>query len=391
MSFFSDFSFFFILALLMMGAAYLGLHERSMRRYGLYASIFMLFALFVKTPLEGLFCCIFLADSLLCANFLWGDPKSARRFHIALALTLVPLVACKVSGAFSANILGFTGISYVTFRSVQVLVETHDGLIERMKMSDYLYFLIFFPTFTSGPIDRSRRFEEDLDNVPSKDEYSGMLANAILLIMLGMVYKIVLATIFEKYWVPEYFNQYNEGTAVAIWRQFRNCIAYGLYLFFDFAGYSWMAEGAGLAFGIHVPRNFRAPFLSTSITDFWNRWHITLSTWLRDFCFMRIARSLMRRKAFKGKSARLRTAQTAMIANMLIMGFWHGLSIDYILYGLYHGVLLALEQSWERTKFYKTHRHKTWYRICSWAVTMALVFFGFALFCGQITLLVKGA
>ena len=276
MSFFSDFSFFFILALLMMGAAYLGLHERSMRRYGLYASIFMLFALFVKTPLEGLFCCIFLADSLLCAHFLWGDPKSARRFHIALALTLVPLVACKVSGAFSANILGFTGISYVTFRSVQVLVETHDGLIERMKMSDYLYFLIFFPTFTSGPIDRSRRFEEDLDNVPSKDEYSGMLANAILLIMLGMVYKIVLATIFEKYWVPEYFNQYNEGTAVAIWRQFRNCIAYGLYLFFDFAGYSWMAEGAGLAFGIHVPRNFRAPFLSTSITDFWNRWHITL-------------------------------------------------------------------------------------------------------------------
>lgn len=391
MSFYSDFSFFFILALLVMGASYLGLHEKSMKRYGLAASLFMLFCLFMKTPLEGLYAALFIAISLASAHLLWKDPKDSRRYHAALAATLVPLVCCKVSGAFDQNLLGFTGISYVTFRSVQVLIETHDGLIERMKTEDHLYFLIFFPTFTSGPIDRSRRFQEDLDRIPSRDEYAGLLARAILLIMLGMVYKIVLATIFQTYWVPETFNQYAEGTAVAIWRQFRNCIAYGLYLFFDFAGYSLMAMGASYALGIRCPRNFRAPFLATSITDFWNRWHITLSTWLRDFVFMRLARGMMRRKLFKGKAARLHTAQCAMILNMLVMGFWHGLSADYIVYGLYHGVLLALEQGWERTGFYKAHRHQTWYRIVSWAITMALVFIGFALFDGQVSLLVKGA
>ncbi len=391
MNFFSDFSFFFLLALVVIGASWLGLHERSLKRYGLVASLLMLFCLFVKTPVQGLDAAIFLAVAYVSARLLWKAPDDKGHYCIALALTLVPLVLCKVSGAFDANILGFTGISYVTFRAVQILVETHDGLISGMKGEDYLYFLVFFPTFTSGPIDRSRRFQEDLDTIPSKDEYADLLAKGILLILLGMIYKIVLATIFQTYWVPETFNQYGEGTAVALWRQLRNSVAYGLYLFFDFAGYSWMAMGASYALGIRCPRNFRAPFLATSITDFWNRWHITLSTWLRDFVFMRIAREMMRRKVFQGKSARLHTAQVAMILNMLIMGFWHGLTADYIVYGLYHGVLLALEQGWEKTRFYKAHRHATWYRIVSWGITMLLVFIGFSIFNGQVSLLVKGA
>ena len=102
---------------------------------------------------------------------------------------------------------------------------------------------------------------------------------------------------------------------------------------------------------------------------------------------MRLVRTLMRHKVVKG---RLRTSQLALVTDMLVMGAWHGLTANYLLYGLYHGILLAAEQGWERTGFYKRHRHQTWYRTCSWLVTMQLVFLGFALFSGQVSLLVKG-
>lgn len=391
MNFFADTSFFVFLTIIMCIAAWLGIHEKPLKRFGLGASVFMLFWLFFRTPIEGIYAAAYVVLSALMTQWVWQKPKSKIRLQIALVCALVPLVVSKITQTYATNILGFMGISYVTFRVVQVLIETKDGLTTAMDLADYVYFLIFFPTFTSGPIDRSRRFQEDLDRTLPKDEYEGLLAKGILLIMIGMVYNIVFATIARTYWVPETWAQYGEDFWLALWRQIRNAYAYGLYLFFDFAGYSMMAMGTGYALGIKVPRNFKAPFVATSITDFWNRWHITLSTWLRDFVFMRLARWMIEHKTFSGKNRRLHTAQAALIIDMVVMGFWHGPTVEYVCYGLYHGILLALEQSWEKTKFYKKHRHRTIYRIISWFIVMQLVFFGFAIFNGQIPLLLGGA
>ena len=170
----------------------------------------------------------------------------------------------------------------------------------------------------------------------------------------------------------------------------RSVLFFGIDLFFDFAGYSNMAMGLGLMLGVEVPRNFRAPFLATDIMDFWDRWHISLSTWLRDFVFMRFSQFAMSRKLF---SSRITTACIGFMLNMFLMGVWHGLTWDYVAYGVYHGALLAgcywMQKKW---KFYKKHKRDRWFGIASWAVTMVAVFFGFALFGGYVvTPLLGGA
>ena len=206
---------------------------------------------------------------------------------------MLPLVVYKLT-AGSVSLWGFAGISYVTFKALQVVFEVHDGLIGRDELGllDYLSFLLFFPQFTSGPIDRSRRFLADAHRVPARDEYAGMLARGILLLLAGMVYKLVIAQVVQRWWVLE---PWGDGPWLAeLANQVRIAYAYAAYLFFDFAGYSLMAMGASYCLGIRCPRNFRAPFLASDVIDFWNRWHITLSTWFRDFVFMRLTRALMR-------------------------------------------------------------------------------------------------
>ncbi len=345
----------------------------------------MFFLLFFKTPAVMASALLFLALAGGATALVLRGPSFRARYHTALALTLFPLVACKISGAFGESLLGFTGISYLTFKAVQVLIEVHDGLIEKLSPSDWLAFLLFFPVFTFGPIDRSRRFLEDLHTVRPRDEYAEMLARGILLIALGLVYKVVVAGLIHRYYSPAPWGAGAFGAELLA--QIETAYRYGTYLFFDFAGYSLMAMGASYCFGVRTPRNFRAPFLAVDIKDFWNRWHITLSFWLRDFVFIRLSRTLLRRKVFK---RRLHTAQCALIANMLVMGVWHGLSPNYVLYGLFHGVLLAATEGFQKTRFYRAHRKNVVYKTASWFVTMQLVMFGFALFSGQVGMVVAG-
>ena len=142
-----------------------------------------------------------------------------------------------------------------------------------------------------------------------------------------------------------------------------------------------MAVGASNILGVETPMNFNFPFISIDIKDFWNRWHITLSTWLRDFVFSRVVMRFMRKKVFK---KRLTTAMVAYMINMTFMGFWHGVTPDYIIYGVYHGVLMAsFEWYQKKSKFYKKNKNKTWYKITSWLITMHLVMLGFLIFSGK--------
>lgn len=122
---------------------------------------------------------------------------------------------------------------------------------------------------------------------------------------------------------------------------------YGLYLFFDFAGYSSMAVGTAYILGIRLPDNFRQPFISLDMKDFWNRWHISLSTWFRDFIFNRFMMKALKDKWF---SDRIYAASAGYVVNMFIMGLWHGLEAHYIEYGLYHGVVLAVTEIYQKNQ-----------------------------------------
>ena len=299
----------------------------------------------------------------------------AKRLKPLLFLSILPLVINKVFALTSLHLLAFIGISYMSFKTIQIMLEISDGLIkEKITVKDYLQFLLFFPTVSAGPIDRSRRFLKEINEVMPRKEYLELAGDGVYRIVLGLLYKVVLST----YVYQMLLTLNNTGTVVY---SIKYMYLYTLYLFFDFAGYSLMAVGSSNILGIQTPMNFNKPFLSVDIKDFWTRWHITLSTWLRDFVFSRVLMQVIRKKWFKN---RLHNATYAYMVNMLVMGFWHGLSVSYIVYGFYHGVLMAgFEVYQKKSNFYKKNKNKNWYKLLSWFVTMNLVMIGFFIFSGE--------
>ena len=299
----------------------------------------------------------------------------AKRLKPLVFLSILPLVINKVFALTSLHLLAFIGISYMSFKTIQIMLEISDGLIkEKISIKDYLQFLLFFPTVSAGPIDRSRRFLKEINEVMPRKDYLELAGDGVYRIVLGLLYKIVLST--HVYQMLLALN--NTGTVVY---SIKYMYLYTLYLFFDFAGYSLMAVGSSNILGIQTPMNFNKPFLSVDIKDFWTRWHITLSTWLRDFVFSRVLMQVIRKKWFKN---RLHNATYAYMVNMLVMGFWHGLSVSYIVYGFYHGVLMAgFEVYQKKSNFYKKNKNKNWYKLLSWFVTMNLVMVGFFIFSGE--------
>ena len=299
----------------------------------------------------------------------------AKRLKPLVFLSILPLVINKVFALTSLHLLAFIGISYMSFKTIQIMLEISDGLIkEKISIKDYLQFLLFFPTVSAGPIDRSRRFLKEINEVMPRKEYLELAGDGVYRIVLGLLYKVVLST----YVYQMLLALNNTGTVVY---SIKYMYLYTLYLFFDFAGYSLMAVGSSNILGIQTPMNFNKPFLSVDIKDFWTRWHITLSTWLRDFVFSRVLMQVIRKKWFKN---RLHNATYAYMVNMLVMGFWHGLSVSYIVYGFYHGVLMAgFEVYQKKSNFYKKNKNKNWYKLLSWFVTMNLVMIGFFIFSGE--------
>lgn len=332
MSFYTSPSFFVLLAISIIPAAVLGFTGRRIRPYGMAATIVFVALLFSddvkQLAMFGVFLLIATSAAFLTQRSWTKGKKSLALYRMCLAATIAPLVVYKISGLLDSSLLGFIGISYVTFKAVQVIIEIRDGLITKMAFSDFLYFISFFPVLTSGPIDRSRRFMEDANKRYSKSEYADLLSRGILLLLIGAVYQMVIATVCSQFFD---FHTFRESKTLLfnIAAAGKDAWAYGFFLFFNFAGYSMMAMGASYCFGIKTPRNFRAPFASLDIKDFWNRWNMTLSFWLRDFVFMRFVRSVSKHKLIKD---RLTSACFGYLIDMTLMGAWHGLTIDFLLY-----------------------------------------------------------
>ncbi len=375
--------FFLWAAVLMIPAIVIGIKEKPIRYYGFFVTLVFVILATVDSPVSMMYLalyCVF--EFILVKVSLYIRGKNLKRKGMLLLLvmlSLTPLITFKISGIMGASIFGFLGISYLTFKSLQMILEIYDGLIDHVKIFDFLYFMLFFPCITSGPIDRSRRFTSDLYNIRPKDEYLELVGKGLFKIMLGMVYKFVLASVF--YQGMTYLGSAIAGTdwtgSTLIYMY-----CYGFYLFFDFAGYSLMAVGIGYIFGIITPDNFNKPFISTDMKDFWDRWHITLSHWFRDFVFSRFMMASIRGKWFRNK---LTGATLGFMINMTLMGIWHGLEWCYILYGVYHGILLSLTEIYQKkSKFYKKNKKKKWYLLISKVITFNLVMFGFLIFSGRL-------
>ncbi|CAW98794.1 TPA: D-alanyl-lipoteichoic acid biosynthesis protein DltB [Streptococcus equi subsp. zooepidemicus] len=314
-------------------------------------------------------------------------------FYLSILASLFPLICVKVSPFIAVSLtrsfFSFLGISYLTFKSVGMIIEMRDGVLTDFSLKDFLRFMIFFPTFSSGPIDRFRRFQEDYTKLPSRDVYLDMLNKAVMYLMLGFLYKHIISYCLGGLLLPLAENKaltvggyFNKETIYVMY-------LYGLNLFFDFAGYSMFAIGLSYLLGIKTPENFNKPFLSPNLKEFWNRWHMSLSFWFRDFVFMRLVHLLIKHKAFKNRNV---TSGFAYLINMLVMGLWHGLTWYYIAYGLFHGIGLIVNDAWLRKKKEINRRRKKQglkplfegkvFHALSIVVTFHVVLFSLLLFSG---------
>jgi membrane protein involved in D-alanine export len=293
-----------------------------------------------------------------------------------VALAIAPLVIAKL-GALVPHLdfIHLLGISYMTFRAVQVLIETYDGLVTEIGLLDFSYFLLFFPSISSGPIDRFRRFRADLENIPGREKYVDLLKAGVWKLMWGALFNFVISSLIYTNWISKLPGN---GLIPTISYMY----AYTFFLFFNFAGYSLMAIGASYILAIKTPENFNMPFLSRDMKDFWSRWHISLSTWLRDYVYTRFVAAALKGEWYKDR----RTASyIGYIITMMTMGLWHGLALRYIVYGAYHGLWMCvndiLDTRWKRFRKLKRADLPS---ILLIIITFHLFSFGLLIFSGRL-------
>lgn len=239
---------------------------------------------------------------------------------------------CRLVGKdFTAlNIILPLGISFYTFSAIGYLIDVNRGKEEVRSFVDVATYLSFFPKLTSGPIQRSKEFFTELNRTrnPGWESFS----TGLQIFVFGMFKKLVLADRLSVF-VNQVFNTpmaFGGGTILLA------VLAYALQIYFDFSGYSDIAVGAARIFDIHLPRNFNLPYLSRNVTELWKRWHISLSSWLQDYLYISLG----------GNRKGVVRTYVNLILTMVIGGIWHGASWNFIIWGLLHGVSLAVHKLW---------------------------------------------
>lgn len=312
------------------------------------------------------------------------------KFLIIMILSILPLALVKILqsswlGGHQIHFhehkliefVGFLGISYVTFKSVQLIMEIRDGSIKEIKVGKLIQFISFFPTVSSGPIDRYKRFVKDDKKIPTGEQYRGMVVKAIHMIMMGFLYKYIIAHLINVYAIMPLLMHLHGFT-----HKWLYMYAYSFYLFFDFAGYSLFAIAVSYLYGINTPPNFKQPFKARNIKDFWNRWHMSLSFWFRDCVYMRTLFYMSSKKIMKNQFA---MSNFAFFLNFFIMGVWHGLEVFYIVYGIYHGLMFIGYGYYERWRKKHPSRFQNGFTTAlSVIITFHFVAFGFLIFSGKL-------
>ena len=253
------------------------------------------------------------------------------KYYNFLAGNAAALVGMAPS-SFALGIILPLGISFHTLQSISYVVDVYRG--EQKPVSnplDYALFICFFPQLVAGPIVRARTFFRDLYNwhPPSGEDR----ASGILLVALGLTKKMAFADQFAIV-SDSYFNSVTgQPGMLTAWSA---SIAFILQVYFDFSGYTDIAIGSAKLLGFHFPVNFNRPFLASSLTELWRRWHISFSKWLRDYIYVPLA---------SGRRGEWAVFRNLMIT-MILGGLWHGASWNFIVWGAYHGALLSLERMW---------------------------------------------
>ena len=256
--------------------------------------------------------------------------------------------------------LGLTlpiGISFYTFQSLSYVIDVYRRETDAQKnLLAFGTYVTLFPQLIAGPIVRYRDVDDQLTN---RTESVALFASGVRTFLCGLAKKVLLANA-----AGQIFDSLKAGEGVSAFGAWFGLLFYLFQIYFDFSGYSDMAVGLGKMFGFRFLENFDYPYIATSITDFWRRWHISLSTWFLDYVYIPLGGN---------RRGTLKTWRNLLIV-WLCTGFWHGASWNYILWGLYYFVLLAIEKLFlyrALEKIPRFFRH---------AYTLLFVYFGWLLF-----------
>jgi alginate O-acetyltransferase complex protein AlgI len=266
-----------------------------------------------------------------------------------------------VPGASFENAMRVTlplGISFYTFQSMSYSIDVYRGHTRAMRSAnDFFCYVAMFHQLVAGPIVR---FSEVADQLKSRRHSIDKFARGVALFSLGLAMKVLLANPCGKI-ADTVFDAHSVSTLDAWY----GTVAYSLQILFDFSGYSEMAIGLGLMMGFVFAKNFETPYQSQSITEFWRRWHISLSTWLRDYLYVPLG----------GNRKGPRRTYINLLLTMLLGGLWHGASWNFLLWGGLHGGALALERAGGRGSFLQR-----WPRLLRVAWTFGIVLIGWVFF-----------
>ncbi len=254
------------------------------------------------------------------------------------------------------------GISFFTFQKISYLVDLRRGDRHVYGLLEFAAFVTFFPQLIAGPLVRHNEIIPQFALPPLRPELWENLSRGTALFLIGLAKKAAVADTVALVCDP-LFARAAAGAQPGLAEAWAAAGTYTLQIYFDFSGYSDMAIGLGLMFGLSLPLNFAAPYRAASIREFWRRWHITLSRFLRDYLYIPLGGN----RAGHGRQA------VNVVATMLLGGLWHGAAWTFVAWGGMHGLALAANSAWDRAGLRMP-------RVAGWLCTMLFVIAGWVLF-----------
>ncbi len=307
-------------------------------------------------------------------------PKARQRKKVVLtfgvAANLAAIGYFKYANFFLENISAMTGqdygvlddiflplgISFFTFQQIAYLVDCYKGVTKEYKFTHYALFVTFFPQLIAGPIVHHKDMMPQFLNPEKGNKLLGSIALGITVFCIGLFKKVVIADYMATLATPV-FSAAERGLPVTFFEGWAAALAYTFQLYYDFSGYSDMAIGLGLLFGVKIPVNFFSPYKATSIIDFWRMWHITLSKFLKDYVYIPFGGNRY------GEVKRMRN----IMLTMLIGGLWHGAGWTFVIWGGLHGLYLVVNHLWRQAGFAMN-------KIFGWGLTFVAVVMAWVLF-----------
>jgi len=302
------------------------------------------------------------------AEFYWNSPTRAL-IPLAIAANLLVLgflkyfnffaeLAAAVPGLPAArfDIVLPLGISFFTFHHIMYLADLRAGIAPRLGLVRYALYIAFFPQILAGPLVRWSEIVHQFDERPyARPDAAERVARGVMLLVFGLAKKVFLGDPLSEY-VNPVFLAAAQGKAPSVIEAWSATLGFTFQIYFDFSGYTDMALGLALLFGIVLPQNFDAPYRATSLQDFWRRWHMTLSRFLRDYLYVPLG----------GSRHGLAVQLFALLATMALGGLWHGAGLTFVAWGVAHGLGLGAGVLWRKAGLRMPE-------LAGWAITFAFV------------------